>query len=352
MKRRSESQKLPLMKSLFFASLSLTISGQAEASVNMWSGGYQKTWTDLEFSGHGSLAVKRTYKSRAMTTGLFGFGWCLEDFEAQLQPLADDNWRLLTCDGALDFVRQSSSEWVHEATGTILRKTALGFERKTDDGGSQNFSSNGGLERLRRPTGETLSILRDAAGRPERVASSLGPSIKIVYDPQNSRVVRVEASESATGKTAKLAYRYKDKNLTEAADEAAFLFLYSYDAFHNLTRVDYSDRTFETLNYVDAQDRISRIRTRESCVETYQFQTPEKDHLVSSAEKSCAGLKVSSTRHEYWHRTDGEGRIYLAQARVTQGKTVVTGVYEPRGRRMTASEPTSKNPPPRIERRH
>lgn len=346
-----------LFKSLFFASLSLTVSGRTEAGVNMWSGGFQKTWIDLEFSGQGSLALKRNYNSRSMTTGLFGFGWCLEDLEVRLEPLADDNWRLATCNGPLDFVRQGAGEWVHEATGSMLLKTPLGLERKTEDGGSQIFSMSGGLERIHRPGGETLTVSRDAKGRPERIASSLGPQIKLVYDPHAPRVVRVEASERGNRKNARLTYHYKDGNLTEAADEAASLFLYSYDAFHNLTRAEYADKTFETLNYDDAQDRVSRIRTRENCVESYQFQTPGKDHLVSTAEKSCAGQKISSTRHEFWHRTDGNGRIYLAQARVTQGKSVVSANFEPRirsngqpnHRRMTASESA---PSPRMERRH
>jgi Domain of unknown function (DUF6531) len=337
---------------MVFTSLSLTVSGRASAAVNMWSGGFQKTWTDLEFSGRSSLSLKRNYNSRSMTTGLFGFGWCLEDLEARLKPLTDDNWRLVTCLGPVDFVKQGNGEWVHELSGSMLLKTPMGLERKTEDGGSQIFSMSGGLERIRRPNGEILAVTRDSQGRPERIASSLGPQIKIVYDPQNSRVVRVEASENVTGKISKLAYRYKEGNLTEAADEAASLFLYSYDAFHNLTRTDYSDKTFETLNYDDAQDHVSRIRTRDNCVETYQFQTPEKEHLVSTAEKSCAGQKISSTRHEYWHRTDGEGRVYLSQARVTQGKTVVSRNFEPRGRRMTASTIGTELPPLHIERRH
>lgn len=345
MTRQIKNQNL--FKSLFFASLSLTVSGQADATVNMWSGGFQKTWTDLEFSGRGSLALKRNYKSRSMTTGLFGFGWCLEDLEAHLQPLADDSWRLVTCNGPLDFVRQGTDEWIHEASGSMLRKTPSGMERKTEDGGTQIFTSSGGLDEIRRPSGETLVVTRDSKDRPERITSSLGPQIKLVYDPQNSRVVRVEGSESAASKAVRLTYRYKEGNLTEAADEAASLFLYSYDAFHNLTRIDYSDKTFESLNYDDAQDRVARIRNRDNCVESYDFQTPQKDHLVSTAEKTCSGLKVSSTRHEYWHRIDSAGQIYLAQARVTRGKSVVSSNFEPRGRRMTASDRA-----PQIERRH
>ena len=336
-----------LMKTVVFASLSLTVSGRAEAAVNMWSGGYQKTWTDLEFSGHGTLALKRSYNSRSMATGLFGFGWCLEDLEVKLQPLADDGWRLLTCNGPQDFVRQGPGEWVHEASGSILMRKGISLERKTEDGGAQTFTPEGSLQAVRRPSGESWLLNRDALGRLEHIRSSLGPSIKLVYDPQTLRVVRVEAGSPVGPFQTKRNYRYRNGNLTEAADEAASLFLYSYDVFHNLTRTDYPDSTFEALSYDDTRDRIHRIRTRDACVETYQFQTPEKDHLVSSAEKSCSGAKISSARHEYWHRTDGQGRVYLSQARVTQGKKVFNAQFEPRGKRMTASELS-----PRIERRH
>ena len=47
------------------------------AIVDMKSANYSESWTDMAVPGVGyDLRVNRTYNSRSLFSGLFGFGWC------------------------------------------------------------------------------------------------------------------------------------------------------------------------------------------------------------------------------------------------------------------------------------
>ncbi len=331
----------PVFKTVIL--LSMSVSTRADAVVNMWSGGFSQTFTDLELPPS-RLAMKRTYDSRSLATGIFGFGWCT-DYEAALSPLPDGGWRLRGCDETMEFqpsATASANLWIAQPSQTLLTKKDGTFQLTNQRGVTLTFDSDGTLRWMRHPGGELVTLTRSRDGRLERLTSSKGASIKLVYDPATLRVARVEAEGGR-----KVLYRYKEGNLAEAADEAAFLFSYGYDAFQNLTRINYPDSTYQTLSYDDRLDRVTRIRNREACVETYTYQTEEPTRFTSTAQKSCAGAVVASSKHEFWHRTDDEGRVYLARARVTQGQRTLNASYEPRQKRSTASTQA-----PRVERRH
>ena len=73
------------MKALITAALSLIVAATAGAVVDMKNANYANTWTDLIVPGSGyDLRVQRTYNSRSLFNGVFGFGWC-SDFETTLE---------------------------------------------------------------------------------------------------------------------------------------------------------------------------------------------------------------------------------------------------------------------------
>src|ERR1043165_3910434 len=79
-----------------FFSLAL-LSSNAHAIVDMKNANFANSWVDLEVPGTGyDLKVNRTYNSKSLFDGMFGFGWC-SDFETSLQVTAEGNLKITEC---------------------------------------------------------------------------------------------------------------------------------------------------------------------------------------------------------------------------------------------------------------
>ena len=57
--------------------LGIASASPAFALVDMKNANYTNTWTDMEIPGSGyDFKIIRTYNSRSLFNGIFGFGWC------------------------------------------------------------------------------------------------------------------------------------------------------------------------------------------------------------------------------------------------------------------------------------
>ena len=81
---------------LVFA-LSALLSSLSYAVVDMKNANFSQTWVDAEVPGVGyDLRVQRTYNSRSLFNGIFGFGWC-SDFETRMNITAEGNLKITEC---------------------------------------------------------------------------------------------------------------------------------------------------------------------------------------------------------------------------------------------------------------
>src|ERR1041384_2660831 len=84
--------------------LSLLVVPSAFAIVDMKSANYSESWTDLTVPGVGyDLRVNRTYNSRSLFNGIFGFGWC-SDYETRIEVTPESNVRLTECGGGSEVI--------------------------------------------------------------------------------------------------------------------------------------------------------------------------------------------------------------------------------------------------------
>jgi YD repeat-containing protein len=307
--------------------LSLALAAPAWGSVNMWSGGLTQTWTDLE-TPTSSLHLRRTYHSRSIHEGIFGFGWCTE-LETGLRTLPDGSWRLRDCDRG-EAIHFSPSP---TAPPLVLRNGLL--EYRLQDGSLKSFSRDGKLIRILKPGGELITLGYSKDGRIERAVSSKGESLKFTFETSSGKVARVDSSRGRHS-----AYAYENGNLTLAVNESGGRIHYSYDSLRNLGRVEYPDGSIEAITYDQAHDRVSSRSTRDRCMEHYSFAPSVEDpakRFIAEARKTCRGRTLAISRHEYTHRTDDEGRVHLSRVRITRGDGTLETLVEgpaPRERRQ------------------
>ena len=67
------------------------------AMIDMRNANYSDSWIDLQIKNSGyDLKIQRTYNSRTLFSGVFGFGWC-SDFETTLSVTSENTLRVTEC---------------------------------------------------------------------------------------------------------------------------------------------------------------------------------------------------------------------------------------------------------------
>jgi YD repeat-containing protein len=140
----------------------------------------------------------------------------------------------------------------------------------------------------------------------------------------------IQAITTADGPvTGTITYRYEAQNLVHTTNAWKNPFRYQYDQLHNLTRIHYPDKTQEVLTYNQEKDWIVRIENRNKCLDLFNFTLQEKDaNYSSTAEKRCAGKRITKTVYEFRHKGRADGSKYLDQVKVTQGKKIQRVSYQ------------------------
>src|SRR5690606_6166011 len=131
----------------------LFLSPAAQALVDMRNANFSDNWIDLQIKNSGyDLRVQRSYNSRTLFNGMFGFGWC-SDFETKLQVNPEGTIRITECGGGFEAEYKKQN---HDSKGfdkTV--QTIMAEVRKRNKGRDERYFKNLEIE-IRRD-----SILRD-----------------------------------------------------------------------------------------------------------------------------------------------------------------------------------------------
>ncbi len=351
---------------LIFASLS------AHAVVDMKNANYNNSWIDIIAPGSGyDLRITRSYNSRSLYSGLFGFGWN-SDLETSLTPTPEGNIKLTEFGGGAEiiFAQQgygkkeiqksvqeiiskikstqpgkydakylaSLSEQLIEDTDmrakyarqfgisspikpgatfyangreveTIVHNKTY-YTRTMGDGSSMRFSLQGQLIAIYDKNGNYLKFIYEKNQIRELVDNN-GRKLSFKFYP-NGKV------KSITGPN-NLSSEYKYKNL----DDLSYVkngwnnvYTYEYDDLHNLTKANYPDKTFIALTYDKNKDWVTSFRDRQKCIEKYSYETSKSDpqnHYWSTVTKTCGKETVAKNRFEFWYKNRFDGQSYLSR---------------------------------------
>ena len=373
------------MRSFILVIACIFVVREASAVVDMKNANYANTWTDLTVPGSGyDLRVQRTYNSRSLFNGLFGFGWC-SDFETKLEVTAEGNIRITECGGGLEvsfMPKDYKSEKVNNTIDSIMAEVkkrnadlkpqyfkdlekellessslrdeftrqlklkgdivsgrtyyANGreaenlvfvdgkYKRSLEDGTFQVFDGEGLLYSMYDRNGNHLKL------------SWKGNSLMSVVD-NNGR--KLSFNYGSTKRLAEISgpngmvvkYKFDGEDLREVTNAWKNTFKYKYDGVHNLTKIDYPDGTFKEISYNNDKDWVTKFRNRRGCVESYKYDVDKenpKDHYWSTVEKKCGEKVVNRSSYEFFHekRKDGLGK-YLYRVRTDNNGAISDVVY-------------------------
>ncbi len=373
-------KKIILLGSLIF------ISFKSFGIVDIRSAGYSKTFIDFKTENSGfNFKVERTYNSRSLFNGLFGFGWC-SNFETQLEVLPDNSLKIAECGGGLEVfyypknkkanvsiqvdlilkeikksktvknpksVRQLKKDLIQSQTLRADFLKALNIKGKVTKGvvyyangkTSEFITVQSGTYRRHLPNG--VSEVFNSKGQMIKSFDQFGNVIDVSWQPKAVRVIdglgrqlklnldsRTKKVKSITfGKKQVASYEHKNENLMVINNSYKERFAHNYDGFHNLTKTVYPDKTEESLVYNVDKDWVIQFTNRKKCKENYTYAKNPKNlnHYFSTVEKKCGRKIVNKSKYEFWNKTLPNGSKYLHRARArVNGRLKTDVVYHPK----------------------
>lgn len=364
-----------MIRKIFQILLGLSLMAPtANALVDMKNANFADTWIDLIVPGSGyDLRVQRTYNSRTLFNGVFGFGWC-SDFETKLEVTPENIFRVTECGGGQEIVytpkgfnkstvdatikeilsevkkrnKSANAEFLTRlekdlTDSPVLRreftrelelsgKVAQGvqylangreneyvimkgssYTRMLADGTYQKFDANGRLTHLYDRNGNYLKLVyqKDLL---VSVTDNNGRKLSFAYDIKTKRIREIKGPNNLT-----VTYKIVNEDLVEVNNAWSNKFTYKYDDLHNLTHINYPDKTHKELTYNKDKDWVTSFKNRKGCKEVYDYEVDSKDpknHYWSNVVKTCNGKVTNRSRYEFWNKEkrDGTGK-YLARVR-------------------------------------
>lgn len=370
-------------------------SAQAFALVDMKNANYSNTWIDMDVPGSGyDLKIIRTYNSRSLFNGMFGFGWC-SDFETSMMVNAEGNIKVTECGGGLEVtfsarevnrgdvdrtinlivtkMKAEKKVGLTEASIANLKKQLLEddnaradyarqygitvpvkegtkfyangkevehfvfnktyYTRNLPDGSAQRFNINGDLTHIYDKNGNFLKFEYDK-GTLVKVEDNSGRKLNFKYYA-NKKV------KSISGPGGLMA-EYKFANLDDLSSvKNAWLktYTYEYDDLHNLVKASWPDKTFIAIKYDKKNDWVTSFTDRDKCVESYKYDFSPQDprnHYWSIVKKVCGKEVMADNKYEFWHKQRDDGQYFLQRVMTTvNGSTTDITYHEVFGKPVT-----------------
>jgi len=357
--------------------LGLLFSINSFAIIDMKNANFSTSWTDLKVPGGGyEMKILRTYNSRSLFVGIFGYGWCSE-FETKLIISPDNSLRIFECGAGLeityttkeygtkdiDFLIQEiikkvkaegkrSDEYLASLRKNLLQDARLRIQMAV----SYNLTSKAKVGAIYYANGKEVENITlnkeyylrqladgtyqrfDFKGRLIALHDKSNNFLKISYDglllkeisDNNSR--RLSFKYSTNKKLASISgpsgitveYKFeKLDNLVWVNNAWGNAYTYEYDDLHNMTKAVWPDKTNIQLSYEKNKDWVTSYKDRNNCVESYNYESAKDDpinHYWSTVEKKCDKRVVNNTKFEFVHKVRKDGVIYLAKTiTVTNG---------------------------------
>lgn len=352
--------------------LSALLSSISLAVVDMKNANFSQTWVDAEVPGVGyDLRVQRTYNSRSLFNGIFGFGWC-SDFETKMNITAEGNLKITECGAGQEIffsprevTRKDIDQTISKIIAKMREEKVVGrteeFYKKTSSDlleldlrraqmaaqygvavsikdGTKFFANGREVEHVvfqknyyTRNLGDGSSQRFDTKGRMTHMYDKNGNFLKFEYDKDNMTTVTDNNARKLTFRyypnkkvkeitgpnSLKAEYQYKDlDDLSYVKNAWKNVYTYKYDELHNLVQATWPDKTSITLKYDTKKDWVTSFTDRQKCVESYGYELSKenpKGHYWSTVKKVCGKEVVADDKYEFWYKQRGDGEWVLSR---------------------------------------
>lgn len=361
------------------------LTAPAFALVDMKTANYSDTWLDLSAPGTGyNLRVQRTYNSRTIYSGIFGFGWC-SDFETRLEVTPEGALKIVECGAGAEVLytpKKFDAAKVNNTVGSIMaevkkrnpgrsekfytdlqndlksddffreefaRKINLkgsvdkdttfyangrdnetlmkqndGYKRVLADGTYMTFTQTGKLSALYDKNNNYLKLVYDK-DQLIAVVDNAARRLNFTYNPKTKKVKRITGPNNS-----KADYETAGEDLKLVVTDKKDKYAYEYDDLHNLTKITLPDGKTKSLTYNQDKDWVTGFKDTSGCLESYEYKVSSEDpknHYWSTVTKKCNDKVTAKNTYEFFHRTRSDGLgvfLYRVKSDVNNSTTDIT----------------------------
>lgn len=367
---------------LVFGTLALAVP--AAAGIDTKNANFTQTWVDAAFAGTGfELKIERTYNSRSLHNGLFGFGWC-SNFETRLDQTPEGTVKTVDCGAGQEIAFLPQEANPKEKQNTVMKIVSkLREQKKLAEGKVKEFEkqlleddeiratyarelkvaipivegtrflANGkevdvivfrkGVYDRSLPDGSKMRF--DRNGRLAYIYDLNGNFIKFDYEKElikeakdntgrrfsfkyhtNRKIKSITAPNGVT-----LDYKYSNlDDLASAKNMWGNTYNYKYDNAHNLLEASYPDGTSIALKYDQKNDWVLSFQDRDKCVESYSYEFDPKTPTLkywTNLVKTCGKDITNRSRWEFWFKERPDGQTVLSRVATTVNSDVTDITY-------------------------
>ncbi|CAM5999557.1 unnamed protein product [Sphagnum balticum] len=385
-----------MQRLICLTALSLFLAAPAYALVDLKNANFSDAWIDLVIPGTGyDLRVERAYNSRTLFNGIFGFAWC-SDFETKIDVTPEGNLKLTECGAGQETLYKASGFSEKEIDKTL--KNVLEHVKKENPTASSSYYAD--LERrlrgdtaLRSEYAAKFNIVRDIPDKTKFIANgneidqiekngpyyiryladgslqkfALNGRLEKLYDRNNNfitlnyegkllhdvsdnngRKITFTFYENGKVKTitgpggTKTEYKFKNLNeLVYVKVASGNIFTYEYDDVHNLTKINFPDKTTKEMTYNKNMDWITSFKDVDGCLENYDYKQSTdnpKDHYWATVEKKCKKTVVLKAKYEFWYEFNSSHTAkYLRRSKTTENDSVTDATYNEGGKPVSVA---------------
>jgi YD repeat-containing protein len=319
----------------------MTNASHARAQqVNARDASYSLHWSDatVQSAAPGEpsteLKLKRIYRSRSLSDGAFGFGWC-SPWETSVRRAPQGVALVRDCEAPAEIQYPRAPQGAPLARainhpGDLLRiEAGGGYTRYAPDGSVQRFDSGGRLRSRTDPRGGEVSFVYDAQGRLREARTRAGHALRFEYKGPSRRVDRVTGPGGI-----KVLYSFDGDNLVGVTDSRGTLLTYRYDDLHNMTEAKRSDGWREKITYDADRDWALKRESADGCSENYSYTSGKRtnaagdERATTQVTRTC-GKKISKARYDFWYRESPRGRDALVRAKINRDGITFDFVFNP-----------------------
>lgn len=292
----------------------ILLSPLAKAEINMKDASYRQTFHDIQ-------EVKRTYSSRSLHSGYFGFGWC-SNLEKSLDIKSIREITFKDCDQEVPFVLTDENNLLK----TRVFENPITRERLIFKSGTYTQYLNTGEIRVFDRMGQMTSVIQPDGRKTgllykNKLLISLktNSNLLLTFYFNDTRQVTKIQSNSGLGTL----YLYEKDVLVQSVNSTKQSHLYDYDDLNNMVRLVFPDKTEENIVYNKDHDRAIKIQLRNQCIEYYDYYHKNNDPLyqVSTLTRKCDDKTIHTFIYEFWYKIRPDGLKYLERYKINQSTT-------------------------------
>jgi len=265
----------------------LALSPHATAEVDLQDASFIHHQNDFK-----TPLLERTYNSRSLWQGIFGFGWCTE-FEKSLDPITHS---VRHCDQETSEKAQAQA---HAQGATWVVKDQKNFEV---------YNFRGQLMQIKDSRGSLWDLSYDRQGRLSRIHGS-----RMQFD---FHYLGFRLNEISSSRGLAVQFKFSQVLLIESRSPRHFS-KYTYDEFQNLTSIEDSNKKTIRITYDSRLDQVRKV-TIGNCTQEFQFKKISEHKFASRATTRCPSARSRAITYLFTAHPTSAGQWKLRGAQINE----------------------------------